>query len=106
MGDQAKANGLVDELGGIDRALEMVRNKAGIPTTAKVHLVVFPGKRNLFEMLLRQSPSSGEASDAKISGILSAVGLEPVRAAWRDARLRVWMRGGMLQMMPFAVEFR
>jgi protease-4 len=30
LGDQAKANGLVDELGGIDRALELVKKKAGL----------------------------------------------------------------------------
>jgi hypothetical protein len=36
--------------------------------------------------------------------MLSAVGLDNVRAAWRDAGLRVWMRGGMLRMMPFSLQ--
>jgi protease-4 len=85
LGDQAKANGLVDELGGIDRAIRMVKQKAGIPTTAKVSLVLYPAKRSIF---------------------MSRAGLEPLRAAWHDARLRVWVRGGMLRMMPFAIEFK
>ena len=34
------------------------------------------------------------------------VGLEPVRAAWHDASLRVWMRGGMLRMMPFSIQIK
>jgi len=42
MGDQAKANGLVDELGGIDRAIELAKRKAGIPVTDKVGLVIYP----------------------------------------------------------------
>ena len=42
MGDQAKANGLVDELGGIDRAIEIVKQKAGIPAADKVSLVIYP----------------------------------------------------------------
>ena len=58
MGDQAKAHGLVDELGGIDRALEMVKKKAGIPATSNVNLVLYPGKRSIFDVLFR---SGGEA---------------------------------------------
>ncbi len=107
MGDQAKANGLVDELGGIDRALEMVRKKAGIPATAKVHLVVFPGKRSWLDLLTHAASETAESdAEARISGLLSRSGLEPLRAAWRDPRLRVWMRGGMLRMAPFSLEFR
>jgi len=29
-----------------------------------------------------------------------------LRTAWQDARLRVWMRAGMLSMMPFSMEIR
>jgi protease-4 len=100
MGDQAKANGLVDELGGIDRALELVKKKAGIPATSNVNLVLYPGKRSLLDVVFR-SPAESEAE-----AMLSRAGLEPLRAAWHDERLRVWMRGGMLRMMPFSLEFR
>jgi protease-4 len=99
MGDQAKANGLVDELGGIDRALEMARKKAGIPSTAKVNLVLYPGRKSIFDLLFRSS------ADSEADAMISRAGLEPLRAAWRDDRLRVWMRGGMLRMMPFSIEF-
>lgn len=100
MGDQAKAHGLVDELGGIDRALEVVKKKAGIPATSNVNLVLYPGKRSIFDVLFR---SGGEA---EAEAILARAGLEPLRAAWHDDRLRVWMRGGMLRMMPFSLEFK
>lgn len=100
LGDQAKANGLVDELGGIDRALEMVKAKAGIAAGNQVNLVLYPPKRSLFDLLFRQN------QDAEADALLSGVGLEPVRTAWHNASLRVWMRGGMLRMMPFTIQIR
>jgi protease-4 len=100
LGDQAKAHGLVDELGGLDRAIEMIKAKSGIAAGNRVSLILYPPKRNLFDMLFRPNP------DAEVDSLLSGVGLEPLRSAWRDASLRVWMRGGMLQMLPFSIEFR
>ncbi len=100
LGDQAKANGLVDELGGLDRAVEVIKAKAGIPASGKVNLVLYPAKRSLFDLLF----SSG--SDAEADALLSGLGLAPVRAAWHDASLRVWMRGGMIRMLPFTIQIR
>src|SRR5579862_6093454 len=42
LGVQAKQNGLVDELGGLDRALELVKQRAKIPASDKVTLVMYP----------------------------------------------------------------
>jgi protease IV len=98
LGDQAKANGLVDELGGLDRAVEMIKAKSGIPAGNKVSLVLYPPRRGLLDVLFRSN------ADSDVEAMLSAVGLDNVRAAWRDAGLRVWMRGGMLRMMPFSLQ--
>ena len=99
MGDQAKANGLVDELGGLDRAVQLARERAKIPTSSKVNIVLYPGKRSLFDVLFKSS------TDSEADALMSRAGLEPLKAAWHDDRLRVWMKGGMLRMMPFAIEF-
>jgi protease-4 len=101
LGDQAKSNGLVDELGGIDRAIQLVKQKAGIPTTAQVSLVPYPAKRSIFDLLMHATGSDSEAD-----AMLSKAGLEPLRAVIHDDRLRLWMRGGMLRMMPYAIEFK
>jgi protease IV len=100
LGDQAKANGLVDELGGLDRAIELIKAKSGIPAGNKVSLVLYPAKRTVFDLLFRPNP------DAEADAMLSATGLTPLRAAWHDASLRVWMRGGMLRMMPFSIQIQ
>ena len=102
LGDQAKGNGLVDELGGIDRAIELVKKKAGIPAANKVTLALYPPKRSLLEMVLK----SNSDSDGEADALLSGVGLSSIRAAWHDASLRVWMKGGMLRMMPFSIRIR
>jgi protease-4 len=99
MGDQARANGLVDELGGIDRAVELIKAKSGIPASSQVSFVLYPAKRSLWDMAFKSNP------DSEAEAMLRAAGLEPLRAAWRDASLRVWMRGGMIRMMPFTIEF-
>ncbi len=101
MGDQARANGLVDELGGIDRAIDMAKRAAGIPATSQTHLVIYPPRRSLWDILMHSN-----SSDAQMNELLSRAGLEGLRAAWKDARLRVWMRGGRLAMQPFAVTFQ
>lgn len=100
LGDQAKKNGLVDELGGLDRAIEMIKRKSGIPSGEKVTLAIYPARRNLLEMLLRSGPDSGAEA------ILSQLGLESLRPAWREASLRVWLKGGMLRMMPFSISLK
>jgi protease-4 len=90
MGAQAHARGLVDELGGLDRAVEMVRSKAGIAAGETIRLVPYPPKRSLMEMLLMRSADS--AVDARL------------RALARDFDLRLWARGGLLKVMPYTIR--
>ncbi len=54
-GEQAQQNGLVDELGGYDRALELLKQKAGIAASAPVELVEFPKRKSLWELLLNRA---------------------------------------------------
>jgi protease-4 len=50
-GSQAKERKLVDELGGLDSAIAIAREKAGIPKGAKVHLRRFPQRKGFLESL-------------------------------------------------------
>lgn len=50
-GRQGKENGLVDELGGLDRAIELAKELAEIPADEKVTIVHYPVKKSFFEEL-------------------------------------------------------
>ena len=54
-GRQAKANGLVDELGGLDRAIAAAKQRAKIPATSDVEIVVYPPRKTIFDVLSKGS---------------------------------------------------
>jgi protease IV len=56
-GADAVANGLVDELGGVERATAIARRRAGLPATAPVH--VYPRARPLDRLRASSSESHG-----------------------------------------------
>ena len=71
-GAQAKALGLVDELGGLDAAMRLARAEAGIPTDATVSLAVYPRRRSRFEQLLEFLSEQGSAA-ARSAALLGGV---------------------------------
>ena len=50
-GRQAEARGLVDELGGLDRAVAVAKDRAGIDANDEVELVVYPRERSFLDLL-------------------------------------------------------
>lgn len=60
-GRQAKANGLVDELGGLDKAVEVAKDLAKIPADQKVTLVHYPKKRGFLSLILGGDGAMTEA---------------------------------------------
>ena len=92
MGDQAKANGLVDEVGGLDTALDLAKRKANIPAAENVTVVTYPARRNFLDILMRKS--SGDMLESRLAQIF---GRMPFHA---------WMKGGYLRLMPYWVEVR
>ena len=50
-GRQAQARGLVDELGGLDRAVAVAKDRAGIGANDEVELVVYPRERSFLDLL-------------------------------------------------------
>ena len=73
----------MDELGGLDRAVELIKQKAKIPQGEKVALVPYPPKRSLFDLIM--SRSSENAAEAKLRALLNG---------WQT---RIWLKGGYLR---------
>jgi protease-4 len=93
-GEDAKAHGLVDELGGFPTALRLAKQAAGIPEKDKVKLKLFPARRTALATLLGEEPDSSEHGDRAEVTLESAPGLRAVLrglgrlgAATRDERL-------------------
>jgi protease-4 len=59
-GEDAKALGLIDELGGFPLALRLTKEAAGIPETADVRLEVFPYKKKSLRQLLLERLLEGD----------------------------------------------
>ena len=92
LGSQAKPRNLVDELGGLDTAVEMVKKKANIPAGEQVSVVVYPARRSIFDMVLRRSQE--DMLELRLAQVFGKI---PYRA---------WMRGGMLRILPYWISIR
>ncbi|MBL8292003.1 MAG: S49 family peptidase, partial [Bryobacterales bacterium] len=100
MGLQAKRNGLIDELGGLDRAIELVRQKAGIPAGDKVQIVLYPKRRSLIEQLMKSS----EESTVEVLAWRRLH--EMLRKAGLDAGMDALLTEGYLKIAPYQIRFR
>ena len=96
-GRQARARGLVDELGGLDTAVAIAKQRAGISVDEDVELVVYPPRRTLYEVLAQQLGSSSPGAWAPL-----ARESEGRVIAALTAPVRLFRRGEPLALMPFA----
>ena len=94
-GRQALERGLVDELGGLSRALELAKERAGLEAGEEVELVIYPRPKNLLELL-----------NEGLGGIKTAVGLgQLVQSQWEvfkhmTVSMDLFRRGEPLLLMP------
>jgi protease-4 len=100
-GRQAKQNGLVDELGGLDRAIAIAKQRAKIAADSDVELVVYPPRKSFYELLSDQFSGSSEslAMGAWLNANVSKGELEALRIM--RGPLTMFHRGEPLALMPF-----
>jgi protease-4 len=95
-GRQAKDLGLVDALGGLDRAVAIAKERAKIPAGEQVELVIYPPRRNLYDLLM--SSFSGMDERAELAAML---GIRDRRAVGiLTAPVRLFRPGEPLALMP------
>ncbi|MER3427673.1 MAG: signal peptide peptidase SppA [Pyrinomonas sp.] len=101
-GAQARERGLVDEFGGLDRAIEIAKKLANIPADKGVKRVVKPAPRSVFEQLFGNDAMSEE--DARVQAALATLPAN-VRKMLQTVRLfeRV-RRGELMALMPFELR--
>jgi len=105
-GTQAKDRGLVDEFGGLDRAIEVAKGLAGIPADKGVQRVILPYPQTFLQQLLN---GSGESSNAKVEQqrAIAASLPEDARRALRYMALMDQMKNGeTMMLMPFDLRIK
>ena len=96
MGAQAKTNGLVDQLGGLTEAVQIVRKKAGLSAGGETNLVMFPARRSLLDMLTSATPEALEEDALQRKIRTLAPGLPSPGM----------LKGGMLEILPYSLTVR
>jgi protease IV len=96
-GRQAKDLGLVDALGGLEKAVAIAKERAKIPAGEQVDLVVYPPRRNLYDLLM--SSFSGMDERAQLTSLLGIRDRRAVGAL--TAPIRLFRPGEPLALMPF-----
>lgn len=86
-GEQAKGLGLVDDLGGADRAVTVAKELAHIPVNHSVEIVRLPKEKTLFDLFLERTQGQVVAPESDyrsiqslVHRVSSMVQAEPVRA--------------------------
>ena len=103
-GAQAKQIGLVDELGGLYKAIDLAKQRARIPADEEVELVVYPPHRSFYEVLAEElSSPAGKLKAAYTSdALLELLGPRERRAlAAVLAPSRLFRSGQVLAHMPY-----
>ncbi len=113
LGTQARDNRLIDELGGLDRAIEMVKKKAGIAASARITLVPYPARRSLLEVLLSSRDDESPSVETMAGPLLGAwesrrLAATPAGAGlkWLEPTARLLLEDGVLELMPYRIEVR
>ena len=97
-GADAKARGLVDELGGYAATLAAVREIAGIPPDAAIRLRLFPRRKSTLRLLAEQLTGEGTGEIAIPTPDLLS------EAAERFGPLAAWARSAGLKRRPGLLE--
>lgn len=90
VGAQAKDNGLVDQLGGLDSAITALKQEAHMSASEQITLVPYPARRTVLDLLLSRADPTAEVR----SRLAKVLGNFP---------LQMLDQKGFLEVMPFSV---
>jgi len=107
-GREGKEKGLVDEYGGLDRAIEVAKQLAHIPADRGVQRIIRPQPPSFFEQLMNTSGGDDDAeAQAKQRQAMLAALPEDVRHVFRYTQLLDGVRrGDVLYLLPFDLRIR
>jgi protease-4 len=105
-GGQAKDRSLVDEFGGLDRAIEVAKELAKIPADKGVERVILPYPQTFIQQLLSGSGENSNTEVARQRAVLASLP-EDARRAFRFMALMERMKtGDPMLVMPFDIRVK
>jgi protease-4 len=109
-GSQGKERGLVDEYGGLDKAIEIAKQLAKIPAEQSIQRVLLPKPPSFFEELMNSGDDGdGDQTTAQAKQQAALINAMPVdvRRALRYAQLLDRSRSGeAIYMLPYDLRIR
>ncbi|PYS77080.1 MAG: signal peptide peptidase SppA [Acidobacteria bacterium] len=105
-GAQGKENGLVDEFGGLDRAVEVAKELAQIPADKQVRRVIYPAPRTFIQQIFsgEDEDSASVRAERQRMALINSLPKE-MRPAFRQAAMfDRFQQGQMLAIMPFELK--
>lgn len=105
-GTQARSNGLIDEFGGLETAIDIAKQLAELPADKDVRRVVFPEPRPFFESFFGEDESADLRAQQAKAAVVSSLP-ENARHAFRYAQLFERMsQGDAMMLLPFELTIR
>ena len=107
-GTQAKSNGLIDEFGGLEKAIEIAKQLANLPADKEVRRVVFPAPRPLFETWFGSGDDDSadaqtQQAEAALAKHLPKETLNAIRYSQMFNRMS---DGDAMLLMPFDLQIK
>ena len=104
-GAQGRERGLVDEFGGLDRAVEVAKELAKIPKDKGVHRVILPYPRTLIQELLSEGDES-RTQTRQQQAVLATLPDDARRAVRYMTLLDRMKSGESMLLMPFDLRIK
>ncbi|MGI8811410.1 MAG: signal peptide peptidase SppA [Pyrinomonadaceae bacterium] len=105
-GTQAKANGLIDEFGGMEKAIEVAKQLSNLPADKDVRRVILPEPKPFFERIFGSNDSTQTKEQMAQKALADSLPSD-IRRGLRYAELFDKMKHGeTMAMMPFDLEIK
>ena len=105
-GSQAKERGLVDDYGGLDKAIEVAKELAKIPADKGVERVILPYPQTFLQQLLSGTNDNSNTKVEQQRAIAAALPEDARRALRYMALLDKMKDGDVMMLMPFDLRVR
>ena len=105
-GTQAKGNGLVDEFGGLEKAIDIAKELATLPADKDVKRIVFPEPKPFLETLFGGGASAQTKQEQAQAALLDSLPADVRRTFRFAAMLDKMQRGEAMMLMPFELEIK